>query len=228
MSAPADTATARPRGDTLRMVGTLGGVSLLSGFLIVFAYESTLPRILENRQRAIEAAVFRVLPGATTKATYLIEGDTLTLAGEEHTTGPRLYAGYDDAGQLIGVAIEAAGQGYQDVVRVLYGYSPDKQSTTGFTVVESKETPGLGDKIGYDPKFLANFDGLALNLNDSQSGLRNEVAGVKHGAKKNAWEIDGVSGATISSKAVGRILNDSAGKIIPIVLKSVDRIKEKQ
>lgn len=215
-------------GDTWRMLRTLLGVSLLSGMLIVLAYETTLPRILANRQRAIEEAVFRVLPGATTKATYLIEGESLKLVGEGQTPGQKLYAGYDDAGQLIGVAIESAGQGYQDIIRVLYGYSPDKQCTTGFTVVESKETPGLGDKIGFDPAFLANFDGLTLELNDDRSGLRNEVVGLKHGAKKNPWEIDGISGATISSKAVGRIVNDSASKIAPLLLKNLERIKAKQ
>ena len=215
-------------GDTWRMLRTLLGVSLLSGMLIVLAYETTLPRILANRQRTIEEAVFRVLPGATTKATYLIEGESLKLVGEGQTPGQKLYAGYDDAGQLIGVAIEGAGQGYQDIIRVLYGYSPDKQCTTGFTVVESKETPGLGDKIGFDPAFLANFDGLTLELNDDRSGLRNVVVGLKHGAKKNPWEIDGISGATISSKAVGRIVNDSASKIAPLLLKNLERIKAKQ
>ncbi|NUM54556.1 MAG: FMN-binding protein [Candidatus Hydrogenedentes bacterium] len=218
----------RRGGDMWRMLRTLAGVSLLSGMLIVLAYETTLPRILANRQRAIEEAVFRVLPGATAKVTYAVEGESLRRAQEGHAGGEKIYAGYDNTGRLVGVAIEGAGQGYQDVIRVLFGYSPDTQCATGFTVIESKETPGLGDKIGFDPAFLANFDGLPLTVNDDVSGLQHDVVGVKHGAKKSAWEIDGVSGATISTRAVGRIVTDSAGRIVPIVLKQVDQIRARE
>ncbi len=228
MSAAPETAASNPKGDTWRMVRTLGGASLLSGFLIVFAYETTLPRILANRQRAIEEAVFRVLPGATSRATYAIEGDTLRLAGEDAGPGAKLYTGYGSDGRLVGVAIEAAGQGYQDVIRVLYGYSPDTEGTTGFTIVESKETPGLGDKIGIDPRFLANFDGLALRLDASGTALEHDVVSVKRGAKKNPWEIDGISGATVSSKAVARIVNESAKLIVPTILKHRQQIEAKQ
>ncbi|MBM3290576.1 MAG: FMN-binding protein [Candidatus Hydrogenedentes bacterium] len=210
------------------MFRTLGGVSLLSGLLIVLAYETTLPRILENRQRAIEEAVFRVLPGAVARATYAIEGETLRLTDGAPGPGAKLYAGYDADGKLVGVAIEAAGQGYQDVIRVLYGYSIERQATTGFTVVESKETPGLGDKIGFLPAFLANFDGLDLTLGDDRSALKNAVVAVKHGTKKNAWEIDGISGATVSSKAVARIVDESARHLLPIVQKHSQAIEAKQ
>ena len=46
--------------------------------------------------------------------------------------------------------------GYQDVIRILlYGYSPEHQAIVGMRVLESRETPGLGDKIEKDPAFLA-------------------------------------------------------------------------
>ncbi len=218
----------QPKGDSWRMLRTLAGVSLLSGMLIVFAYETTLPRILANRQRAIEDAVFRVLPGATSRATYLVEGDALRLTEDTTAPGTKLYAGYGGDGKLVGVAIEAAGQGYQDVVRVLYGYSPERQAATGFTVVESKETPRLGDTIGFDPGFLANFDGLDLQVSEDGAVLRNEVVTVKHGAKKEPWEIDGISGATVSSRAVGRIVNDSAKQLVPIILKHRQQLEARQ
>ena len=53
--------------------------------------------------------------------------------------------------------LTAAAQGYADVVRVLYGYDPACACIVGMTVLESKETPGLGDKIDTDPDFLLNF-----------------------------------------------------------------------
>lgn len=40
--------------------------------------------------------------------------------------------------------------------------------------------------------------------------LLNEIITVKHGTKKHPWEIDAISGATVSSKAIGKMLNKSA------------------
>jgi electron transport complex protein RnfG len=219
---------AHPSGDTWRMVRTLGGVAFLSGCLIVITYQLTLPRIVANRQRLVEEAVFQVLPGATSRATYAIDGDAVKLVEGLPGPGPKVYAGYDDDGQLVGVAIEAAGQGYQDIIRVLYGYAPERGCTSGFTVLESKETPGLGDKIAKDDRFLANFDGLDLTLDEFRSTLAHEVVTVKQGTKSGPWEIDVISGATISSKAVGRIINDSAKLVVPLIHKNLDQIKARQ
>ena len=140
MSAPTTNA-AHPHVDTWRMAITLAAVSLVSGFLIVLAYGATQPRILENKKRAIDAAVFQVLPGAETRTTYVAEGDALQLVDLPSGTGQDLYAGYDANGKLVGVAIEAAGLGYWGVVRVIYGYSLESQTTTGIAMLDGKDTP---------------------------------------------------------------------------------------
>ena len=40
---------------------------------------------------------------------------------------------------------------------------------------------------------------------------------MKKGSKKNAWEVDGITGATISSKAIGEIIGESTGNIVPVI-----------
>ncbi len=77
------------------------------------------------------------------------------------------------------------------------------------------ETPGLGDKIIKDPAFLANFQALDARLNERGDALANPIRTVKHGARRNPWEIDAISGATISSVAVGRAINASAAELLP-------------
>ena len=114
----------------------------------------------------------------------------------------------------------------QDIIKVLYGYDPDRQQIVGMKVLESKETPGLGDKIELDPVFRSNFLNLDVELDEAKQGLANEIVTVKSGSKTNAWEVDGITGATISSKAIGRILNESAGKRLPVVLRNLSRLKE--
>ncbi|MFZ1457866.1 MAG: FMN-binding protein, partial [Saprospiraceae bacterium] len=94
-----------------------------------------------------------------------------------------------------------------------------QQKIIGFYVLESKETPGIGDKIEKDP-FLANMKSMDVALNDDQSTLKNEIKTVKNGQKTNAWEIDAITGATITSRAVGNILNTSSKEWIPKIYKN--------
>ena len=56
--------------------------------------------------------------------------------------------------------------------------------------------------------------------------LEHAIEFVKKGEKTEAWQIDGITGATISSKTVAAMVNDSAQKIIPLVVKHLDQFKE--
>ena len=105
--------------------------------------------------------------------------------------------------------------GYADVIRVLYGYSFTEQAIIGIRVPESKETPGLGDKIEKDADFLRNFERLDVTMNADGSALVNAIVAVKNGKKKSPWEIDGITGATISSKAIARMLATSSAVWVP-------------
>jgi Na+-translocating ferredoxin:NAD+ oxidoreductase subunit G len=58
----------------------------------------------------------------------------------------------------------------------LYGYNPSTQTVVGFYVLESKETPGLGDKIEKDENFLANFRELSVALSADLSQVENKVS----------------------------------------------------
>jgi electron transport complex protein RnfG len=105
----------------------------------------------------------------------------------------------------------------------MYAYSPEKQAITGFKVVDMRETPGLGDRVRSDPDFLKNFEDLDATIVDGKPV--NPVKVVKHGSKKNAWEIDAISGATISSRAVGMLIGKSVQDVIPVVRKNLERIE---
>ena len=74
-----------------------------------------------------------------------------------------VFAGFDADGDLVGYAIPADGPGFQDIIGLLYGYLPAERRITGMEILESRETPGLGDKIYKDAAFVANFDALAVD-----------------------------------------------------------------
>lgn len=202
-----------------KMLLAMVGIGIISAFLIVMSFELTLPRVTRLKAEALEKAIFEVLPGTVNTQAYGVnaKGELFELAdGDKPET--TLYAGYNKDGQLVGYAIEASGQGYADIIKVLYGYDPAKQTIIGFQVLESKETPGLGDKIAKDERFQNNFNALDVSISEDGQ-LRNKVITVKQGQKQNEWEIDGITGATISSRAVGNILSESSSKVVPVLYK---------
>ena len=91
-------------------------------------------------------------------------------------------------------------------------------------MLTSKETPGLGDKIEKDPGFLENFVALDVSLDASGTALRQPVETVKQGAKTESWQIDGITGATISSKAIGDMLATSTAYWLPIINAQLDTL----
>lgn len=185
-----------------RLILALTSAGILAGLLIVLSYQLTLPMITANQQKALQQAVFTVLPEVTTMAEFSFRDQQLIPLSSARTDKglDTIYAGFDNKNRFIGYAIKAQGPGFQDTITLLYGYQPDKQRIVGMAVVESRETPGLGDKIYKDAKFVANFSSLP-----TQQTLK----AVKKGSKTKAFEIDAITGATISSKAVVRIINNS-------------------
>ncbi len=228
MTATEQTAPAPVPPSSIAMIRTLGGIAMLSGFLVVLVYQLTLPAILENQRRAIERAVFLVVPGAVSRVDFQLTADGLRPVVEGEADDPdaiAVYAGFDADSRLKGVALEAAAPGYQDVIKLLYGYDPGCQCITGIYVLKMTETPGLGDKIATDPAFLANFEALDARLNANGDALENAIVTVKHGTKEAPWQIDAISGATVSSKAVGRALNESAQRILPRLVPYAHQLK---
>ena len=207
-----------------KMLQAMVGIGILCALLIVVTYEGTLPRVKRLRAEALEKAVFRVIPGSEKSKIIVLEGESFTLLEGEVGNQQVVYAGYNANNELVGVAIEASGQGYADKIKILYGYDPNQQTVVGFYVLESKETPGLGDKIEKDPTFLANFDALDVSLNEHNE-IKNIVIPVKNGMKENPWEVDAITGATISSRAIGNTIGTSSQFWVPLIYKSQEALK---
>ena len=200
MNIDAKTIAERNEPSSLRLVATLGLAGLLSGLIIVSVYEATLPAIEAYKARVLREAVFKVLPGVDHMQRMVYADGKLVASEGSANDDDALFAGYAADGALVGYAIPTAGPGFQDIIRVLYGYLPDKRQVSGMEVLESRETPGLGDKIYKDLAFVANFDALAVDP---------EIVAVKKGTKTQPNQVDAITGATISSKAVVRIINEA-------------------
>jgi len=199
------------RAGPFRLIATLGIAGFFSGLVLVTVFLATQPLILRNQAEALEAAIYRVLPGSKKQKAFVLEEDTLVPFKEDGGRLPledAVFGAYDDNGQLVGFGIPAEGPGFQDTIKLIYGYDVESENIVGMEVLESKETPGLGDKIIKDQDFLDSFKALSVEP---------EVLAVKPGTSQNSNEVDTISGATISSKAVIKIINEGNRRWIDLV-----------
>lgn len=207
------------------MLRTLGGIATISGLLVALSYQITLPIITENQRVRTERAVLRVIPGAISKRDFMVRDQGIESAGQGGQGEP-LYAAYAADGTLKGVAFIGTGSGYGGTLKVLLSYDPEGQRIVGSKVLQSNETPGFGDKLDNDPGFLRNMEALDVRLNAEGSALANPVVTVMHGTKTQPWQIDAISGATISSKAMGQAVNSAAQRMAPMIRRDLTKLMQ--
>ncbi|MDH3735019.1 MAG: FMN-binding protein [Gemmatimonadota bacterium] len=200
----------RPQVASWRLISTLAVAGALAGLAIVFVHQWSEPRIQAHRAAALREAIQEVLGGPTSYRTLWVADGRLTdvlPAGADSTEIDRVYVGDDASGAALGFAIEGERPGYQDVVGLIFGFDAGRGEVIGMKVLESKETPGLGDKIEKDSTFLAAFRGVGTPL-----------LGVKPGAGRGEpGEVDMITGATISSRTVIDIINERLEVLLPLI-----------
>ena len=158
--------------------------ALVFGLLVAGVNSALTPKIEENKRIKKENALKSLLPEATEFKNVKAEGFEYTIA-------------LDATGQTVGYALEAAGSGFADKIRLLVATGPDAQTVKGFAVLASSETPGFGDKITSD-FFQKQF----------QNAPANQLEVIKAGQPtKN--QIVAITGATISSEAATTIVNSA-------------------
>lgn len=112
-----------------------------------------------------------------------------------------------------GFVIETVTYGYAGDIRMFIGVSNDGK-VTGLVVREAHETYGLGSRILTDHAFLAQFLNqsgsfeIATHGADAFSGATAEAA-----PEGESIQVDGISGATVSSKAVARCVSSAVGYV---------------
>lgn len=210
---------------SLRMILTMAAIGMFAGALIVATYQATFSRIERNKAAALQAAIFEVVPGASQRVTFALRGDILEPLPEGDDAIIKYYAGYDSTGALVGVALEASGQGFADIISILYGYSPRCECVVGMKVLASKETPGLGDKIMKDPAFIANFEALDTKLAEDGASMLHPIELAKKGEKTDAWQVEAITGATVSSRAIANILRASTAVTVPVVADNMEALE---
>jgi Na+-transporting NADH:ubiquinone oxidoreductase subunit C len=197
--------------DNLYTLGYAVAVGTICAGLLTAAAEFTAP-YREANQRADQMrnilAVLEIPVGPGAGAEELAEvfeqrvrrekKDAMTvyfLVGDDPQAEPEL------------VAIDVEGRGLWGPIRGFVSLEPDWDTIRGVTFHDHNETPGLGAEISHDI-FLDQFRGKRLTDEEGEPALQ-----VVTGGADGPWQVDGISGATITCDRVGDLMRDLARQI---------------
>ncbi|MDZ7796188.1 MAG: FMN-binding protein [Candidatus Marinimicrobia bacterium] len=138
--------------NTAKIIIVLTLITLISGGVLALLDSHTAPKIEAHKKEVKDTALKDVLP----------DNDRVEKISKNDRDFFIAYRNND----IVAVAFEVRGGGYQSELRLMVGVTPDFSEITGAVILEQVETPGLGTKIENDPSnsdpgwFMDQFTGL--------------------------------------------------------------------
>jgi len=172
------------------------------------------PRIEANKLTTTIEKIPLLIPGADEAASGKAAKDgpvILTIGQGREQARYDAFRALTADGEQIGWVVKASGKGFADKIELLIGLDAQVFAIQGLSILDHKETPGLGDKIekmGTEKKkgFLWQFAHYAFEANQP---LTVTTASPKS-TQMNT--VKAVAGATISSQSVSDIINEALSK----------------
>ncbi len=205
---------------------------IVVAFLLVFVSQTLKDRqdaniVNDTKQQILSALNLRDLPDVAGKYDQVIKADALMqkdgqlveYKGQFNTT----YKSEFDKGNLHVFVAEVDGQTKYIIPMnglglwgTIWGYialNEDRSTVYGVYFSHASETPGLGGEIA-GLKFQNRFPGKQV-VDGNEIGLKV----VKYGkaVQGSQYEIDGVTGATITSTGVNTMINKVLSEYIPFL-----------
>ncbi len=184
------------------MVSVLTLTAVIVAAALAGFYKFAEPKIEANRLAEEKRAIFAVHPNASD---YDVIEKEVTVG--KKTKNLKIFKGKDADGELVGHAFIAAGPGFSAVIRIMVGLNIDEKSLTGIKVTEHLETPGLGTKIE-ESFFKDQFQGLAIEP---------KIEYLKNKKPEKPNQIQAITGATISSRAIVEAINKDVQVVIEVL-----------
>ena len=143
--------------------------------------------IEKKRKKVLEALV---IPYSAES----IEQVFTTNVTEEQIDGETFYRAEDGS-----IAFEFAGAGSQGAIEGVIALTSGNKAIKGLAIIQQSETPGLGSRV-LAADNLENFRGKKVVP---------RLAVVAAGTASADNEVDAITGATLTSKAIEKIINDN-------------------
>ncbi len=181
----------------LKLAVILLAITFICTAILTVVNYYTKDIIAQNKIKSAENARYEVLKDAD-EFKKVPDGD-LALVELKNPVGD-IYEGIKD-GKVIGYTVNVSPNGYGGKIEMVAGID-NNLCVTGIKVISMSETPGLGAKIN-TAEFKSGFEGK-----NAKDGLK-----VNTNGSAGDDEINAISGATISSKAVTDGVNTACDAI---------------
>lgn len=185
-------------------------------FLVSGINAALKTRILDNKKIAEQKVILKLF-GLTSNEKPVPESEILPMFAAktqkvEFSSQPgfecyRLKEGND---KIFVIAFK--GQGFWDNINGFMAINMGDSTIAGLAFTQHGETPGLGGRIS-EPEFMARFNQKPFGTIRSD-GLRLKM--VAEGSARKTDEIDGITGATGTSSAVEKIVNNNLANFISL------------
>jgi len=175
----------------INMVVVMSIVAGFSAILVSYIYQLTLPAVQRNALAAEVSAISEIF--GTDFDNNPIEEKTIIPT----KNSPKEINVYPlrKGDTIYALAVKSyTNKGFGGELEIMTGFYIDG-TMAGYKVLNHKETPGLGSKI-MENKFISQFIGIKFD-------------GKKLKLKKDGGQIDGITSATISSKALLDAVNNA-------------------
>lgn len=186
---------------------------------ILSAIEGQLPKKLadmsdEEVLSLFDSKVEQVVINAEGETVQGVTAESVNMAAEEKKPLSErhypLFIFTGDAGKIYLTSIR--GNGLWDKISGYIAVEDDLNTIIGASFAHIGETPGLGAEIKDNPNFPKQFIGKKLF---NEAGEYVSVSVVKGGVKNPVHEVDGVSGATITSTGVSEMMKRGLEVYLP-------------
>lgn len=104
------------------------------------------------------------------------------------------------------IVLPLSGRGYGGVMRGYLALEGDADLVVALTIVEHEETPGFGARVT-EPAWLEQWRGKRLRGDEGELLLRVARGQVEAGSAAARHEVDAITGATRTSRAVTKMLH---------------------
>lgn len=190
--------------ETLKLLITLTSVCLISAFLLSIVNSLTAERIAEQARIERLSAVTESLPRDIIQYDNDPSKDIIKIEEwKDIDNKPKeIYIG-KMKNKPVGFAFTSIGEGYGGMIVIMMGIDISGK-ITGIEILEHHETPGLGANIESPKEFKDQFK----NKTPQQEGF----TVIKGRKPSENWEIEAITGATISSRGVVQAVNDGLAK----------------
>ena len=169
----------------INMVGCLLVVTLVSGGILGFVHSKTEGAIEAARTMEQNVAIAKVLPEFTEL------GKPLRLLPAEGSDSIEIFSAYKE-GKMVGMAIKTYSEkGFSGNITMMAGLDT-LGNLTGYEILQHKETPGLGSKMG---TWFRNPD------KPNQNVIGKNFETTRFSVKKDGGDIDAITASTITSRA---------------------------